>query len=280
MGRALVARSILLQQMADDLESIRADIARLRKLTTKKISRTKRTKDAPLSGTQFDPRRAPKAEKRYTMRQAEAYRQELQGFLSRSTQFVGGANGFVMKKQQWDAYKKLEQQYNSRVNQKFDKVAGIQLPQGETIASRMARRTPPHPQMAYEAFHSPYNPPERSPKAVHSDKALRKLMDKMAEKANPRYEKDSIEKNRHQFLGMADRLGDDALAEKVKKLTDEQFNVLWNFSEMPYDMSLWYETQKLVDDGNTKHPLVTSGAAESAKREYAKLVEWASKLKV
>ena len=266
--------------MADDLESIRADIARLRKLTTKKISRTKRAKDALLSGTQFDPRRAPKAEKRYTKRQAEAYRQVLQGFLSRSTQFVGGAGGYVMKKQQWDAYKKLEQQYNNRVNQKFDKVSGIQLPQGETIASRMARRTPPHPQMAYEAFHSPYNPPERSPKAVQSDKALRKLMDKMAEKANPRYEKDSIEKNRHQFLGMADRLGDDALVEKVKKLTDEQFNVLWNFSEMPYDMSLWYETQKLVDDGNTKHPLVTSGAAESAKREYGKLVDWASKLKV
>ena len=49
---------------------------------------------------------------------------------------------------------------------------------------------------------------------------------------------------------------------------------------MPYDMSLWYETQKLVDDGNTKHPLVTSGVAESAKREYGKLVDWASKLKV
>ena len=81
-------------------------------------------------------------------------------------------------------------------------------------------------------------------------------------------------------MGMADRLGDDALTEKVKKLTDEQFNILWNFSEMPYDMSLWYETQKLIEDGNTKHPLVTSGAAESAKREYGKLVDWASKLKV
>ena len=67
---------------------------------------------------------------------------------------------------------------------------------------------------------------------------------------------------------------------KDEKLTDEQFNVLWNFSEMPYDMSLWYETQKLVEDGNTTHPLVTSGAAESAKREYGKLVDWASKLKV
>ena len=129
--------------MADDLESIRADIARLRKLATKKISRIKRAKDAPLSGTQFDPRRTPKAEKRYTKRQAEVYRQELQGFLSRSNQYVGGANGYVMRKQQWDAYKKLEQQYNSRVNQKFDRVAGIQLPYGETIASRMARRTPP-----------------------------------------------------------------------------------------------------------------------------------------
>ena len=266
--------------MADDLESIRADIARLRKLTTKKISRTKKTKDALLSGTQFDPRRAPKTEKRYTKRQAEAYRQELQGFLSRGNQYVGGANGYVMKQKQWNAYKKLEQQYNSRVNQNFDKVAGIQLPQGETIASRMARRTPTHPQMVYEAFHHPYNPPVRSPKAVESDKGLRKLMDKMAEKANPRYQKDSIEKNRHQFLGMADRLGDEALAEKVKKLTDEQFNVLWNFSEMPYDMSLWYETQKLVEDGNTTHTLVTSGASESAKREYGKLVDWASKLKV
>ena len=266
--------------MADDLESIRADIARLRNLATKKISRLKVKRGAPISGTSYDPRREPKKEKHYTLRQAKAYRAELEGFLSRGNQFVGGANGFVMRQKQWDAYKKLEKTYNDKVNSSFSKVAGIQLPQGETIASRMARRTPPHPQMAYEAFHSPYNPPERSPKAVQSDKALRKLMDKMAEKANPRYEKDSIEKNRHQFLGMADRLGDDALAEKVKKLTDEQFNVLWNFSEMPYDMSLWYETQKLVEDGNTKHPLVTSGAAESAKREYAKLVDWASKLKV
>ena len=266
--------------MADDLESIRADIARLRNLATKKISRLKIKRDAPIADTNYDPRREPKKEKHYTLRQAKAYKAELEGFLSRRNQFVGGASGYVMKKTQWDAYKKLEKQYNDKVNSSFAKVAGIQLPQGETIASRMARRTPPHPQMAYEAFHSPYNPPERSPKAVQSDKALRKLMDKMAEKANPRYQKDSIEKNRHQFLGMADRLGDDALAEKVKKLTDEQFNILWNFSEMPYDMSLWYETQKLVEDGNTRHPLVTSGAAESAKREYGKLVDWASKLKV
>lgn len=266
--------------MADDLESIRADIARLRNLATKKISRLKVKRDAPIAGTNYDPRREPKKEKRYTLRQAKAYKAELEGFLSRRNQFVGGAKGFVMKKTQWDAYKKLEKQYNDKVNSSFAKVAGIQLPQGETIASRMARRTPPHPQMAYEAFHSPYNPPVRSPKAVQSDKALRKLMDKMAEKANPRYQKESIEKNRHQFLGMADRLGDDALAEKVKKLTDAQFNILWNFSEMPYDMSLWYETQKLIEDGNTKHPLVTSGAAESAKREYAKLIEWAGKLKV
>ena len=280
MGRALCRPPHSLQQMADDLESIRSDIARLRKLATKKISRTKRSKDAPLSGTQFDPRRAPKTEKRYTKRQAEVYRQELQGFLSRSTQFVGGANGFVMKKQQWDAYKKLEQQYNSRVNQKFDKVAGIQLPQGETLGSRMARRKPPHPQMAYEAFHAPYDPPVRTPKSVDSGRALIKLMDSMRNKANAKYDEDFTEKNRHQFLGMAERLGDDALAEKVKNLTDEQFNILWNFSEMPYDMSLWYETQKLVEDGNTRHPLVTSGAAESAKREYAKLVDWASKLKV
>ena len=269
-----------MQNMGDDLNSIRADIARLRTLATKKVSRLKVKRDAPISGTNYDPRRAPKAEKHYTLKQAQAYRADLQGFLSRGTQFVGGAKGFVMKQEQWNAYKKLEKQYNSRVNAHFSSVSGIKLPFGETIGSRMARRKPPHPQMAYEAFHSPYNPPERSPKAVQSDKALRKLMDKMAEKANPRYEKDSIEKNRHQFLGMADRLGDDALVEKVKKLTDEQFNVLWNFSEMPYDMSLWYETQKLVDDGNTKHPLVTSGAAESAKREYGKLVEWASKLKV
>ena len=267
--------------MGDDLNSIRADIARLRTLVTKKVSRLKTRRGAAVSGTEFDPRRAPKVEKKYTRRQAEAYRAELQGFLSRGTQFVGGARGFVMKQEKWNAYKKLEQQYNDRVNQHFDSISGVKLPfGGETIGSRMARRKPPHPQMAYEAFHAPYDPPVRTPQSVDSAKALKKLMDSMKKKANPNFDKQFIEKNRNQFTGMADRLGDDALAEAVKNLTDAQFDILWNYSEMPYDMSLWYETQKLIEDGNTKHPLVTSGAAESAKREYAKLVEWASKLKV
>ena len=264
----------------ESLSDLRRDIARLRTLSTKKISRVKTHNGARLSGSGFDPRRDKGIEQKYTRSQLNAYRAELKGFLSRSNQFEGGSRGFPMTRDAWNEYKSREQEFNSRMRGAFDKYKGIKLPSGMTIEARMAMRTPTHPEMSREPLSLYYNPVDRKPAAVHSEKRLRELVAMMDKRNDKNWDANRLASARETMDKMAERIGDEAMRDAIANLSDEQFFVLWNYSDMPDDASMWYVyATNQADPSSKAKAYIPEGAMASVKAEYRDLLKWAQKLK-
>lgn len=252
---------------------LRQEIERLRKAATRKVSRVKRTYGALVSGSEFDPRRAPQIHKRYTARQLETYKRELQGFLSRGNQYVSGSRGVPIPREKWSRYKAAEQQYNARVNANFERFAKVELPSGEPIESRMVRMTPRHRQMYNPAVNSPYDPPVRRSQSIVSERGLDKLIAEMEARLSGDYDKKRLDDGREQFKQMADRIGDDSLKDKVDSLNDEQWELLWNYTPFATDMSMDYQITKLMYE--EKDQAWHHGVLQGVRHEYNQLLDWA-----
>ena len=262
-----------------ELAGLRAEVARLRTGVTKKVSRIKRNNGAVLSGSGFDPRRAPHREAKYTRRQLETYKRELEGFLSRKSQFVGLSGGTPVTRSKWEQYKSLEAKHNATVNEGFQKVADIQLSTGEPISSRMKRSTPDHRHMRSAQVNALYDPITRNPEQVNGLKGLDKLIAQYMDRVgNKNWRQEKIATGRRVFEAMADRIGNEELADKMAELTDEQFDVLWNYTDFPREMSLDYQHMKMMNEKRDV-PFMRQ-VAESASAGYAEKIKWAKGLKV
>lgn len=256
-----------------ELSALRDEVVRLRKAVTRKVSRIKVTHGAQVSGSEFDPRRSPALHKRYTASQLRAYGQELSSFLSRGNQFVGGSAGVPIPRKQWQRYKAAESQYNARMHENFARVADIALPGKEPIWSRMARSTPRHRQLHNPAVNTPYDPPERKPGSVTGMRALDRLIADMEERLSGEYDKRKLDEGRDQFRKMADEIGDEELRYKADNLTNEQWELLWYYTDFANDVSFNYQISQLMYDG--KDQAWHHKVYDDLSNEYHKLLDWA-----
>lgn len=262
------------------LNESRAEVERLRRAVTRKISRLRVRHGAELTGTAFDPRRAPKQHKRYTAKQIETYANEMRNFLSRKTQFVGLAGGKPVPASKMAEYRKKEQSFIQGVNEQFKKYANLPMPYGdETIEQRMEKMLPRHRHMMNRSVNSPYKIGERSAKGIKSPSALDQLIAEMDRRNGGDYRKEQIAKGREQLNMMLGRLQNgDKYKAMADKLTDEQFHVAWNFTSLPDDVSLNYEiAMDILDRGpRAFHEDVYRGTEHS----YDHILRWAGKLRL
>jgi hypothetical protein len=269
--------------MADNVDDLRSEIARLRKAVTRKVSRLKQTHDVYLSGTQFDPRRAPRTESKYDSRQLRSYANDLAGFLDRGNQFVPDARNRPIPRDEWRTYKRLESQYNKRVDAYFEQMKDIRLPgfagqQGETLGQRMAKMTPDHRQMGNVNVNAPFQPPNREEGTVSDRSRLAKLTADMRNRLEPGYFGKLIEDSKEQFRQMADLIDEPDLKGLTEGITDEQWAALWNYTPFATGVSILYENQlKLLSD---KEKPYNSDILRNSVAASVELAKWARTLKI
>lgn len=258
-------------------EELRNEIAKLRRAATKKISRLKQVKNVVTSGSKVDPRRDPAVHKKYNNEQLENYKNMLQGFVSRKTQYVPDSQHRPIHADKFKEYKQLETEYNARVDQHFSKFQDYVLPSSETILERMAKMTPDHKRAWNPPVNSPFRATVRQSKAMASDKALETLIDKMNERLTPDYFDKLNRAGMEQFEQMESVINDKGLSNKVKQLTPGQFALLWNYTNFAAAVSMHYETMmKMLS--NQEKPWHTT-VRRDAIADYEEMVEWASKQK-
>ena len=265
------------------INDLRADIKRLRNNATKKASRIRTTHGANITGTDFDPRRLPGTEKKYNMRQLLAYKQSLESFLDRKTQFVGLRSGPVPRSD-WLKYKAAETAYNSHVNTNFEKVKDRELPKpvseasrGETIGERMAKMTPDHRVMRGSSVNSPYDPIVRDPMGVKDNNALRKLTESAERRLRESQMGKDLDSARDQFDRMKFYIGDnDPIFKGVESLNDEQFSILWYFTSFADNLSMEYNLLKMLNEGKGK--AYAAPTIATARENYSELIDWAKKI--
>lgn len=260
-----------------ELEQLRAEAAKRQRDVTRKISRLKHQGGAPISGTGLDPRREPAKLKTYNSRQLAAYVRKLDSFMDRGTQYVGLGSGDVIPKRDWEKYKKLERQYNNRVNKNFESIKDKKLPNGRTIEEFMKLSTPDRRSARGVAVNAPYDPPVRVPQGVKNKKQLNKLIADMRKRVRTTHEEKQIKIAQSVFHQMSNKFSNAELDQKVSKLTPGQFRALWNYSTFAMDISFSYEqAKKMLTSDEDSLDDEFDKRLESANE----LAEWASKLKL
>lgn len=257
-----------------DLDRLRAEVKKRRAQVTKKIGRIRREYGANVGGTNFDPRRDPKTVAKYNRNQLNAYLNKLNEFQARGTAFVAGSGGIPIQKSKWLNYKRLENQYNQLGDIHQNKVADIFIPTaGMTIKQRQAMI---HPTAVGEVVNAPYSKISRSPFNITSAESLDALTADISKKLTKEYLPSKIKEAREQLSEMLDVIGAPDLEEKANSLTDEQFDMLWNYTNFATAISMRYSIEKMrATNGKERwHDSVI----EDTTDELGELFEWAGQI--
>lgn len=258
----------------NELERLREMVRKRRSAVTAKIARIRRNTGVDITGRSEDPRRATDAIKRYNVRQLNNYLGELNAFQSRSVGYVAGAGGVPIPRNKWREYKRLEAQYNAIGAKHEASVADIFIPtSGMTIRQRKAMI---HPTAVGEVVNNPYAWVEREPEQVRDAKSMDKLITDMRRRTDRKYLPGEIAKARKQLNEMLKTAGMNDVAKQASKLSNSQFDTLWNYTNFATQVSLSYELMKLrsADAKERWHDSVL----EDARDDIGSLLEWANEL--
>lgn len=224
-------------------------VQKLHRSVNKKVSRNK-GKGVLLSGTEFDPRRDLSKVKRYTNKQLDAYAAELAGFTSRKTQFAPDAFGRAMPASEFRGYKGLETENKRQANAAFDKVAHLFNPtSGMTLKQRMDKMMPDRITSSNRRVNAAYQPDglERESTSITSRKSLEVLTKAMKNRVAPGKQEKDLKQARRSFMKMLKGMNDvtirgnkalgvehqQSLQNLAKTLTQDQFNVIWQYTTLP-----------------------------------------------
>ena len=213
-----------------NIDDLRKEVRKRRAAVTAKENRIRRNTGVDIKGSKADPRRDPKVINKYNARQLNSYLKELNNFMLRENGYVPDSSGGLIPKRDWLNYKRGERKYNKIVKQHFEKIADIKDPY-RNVTIREAERlfVPESKRAAGEIRHRPFNEIIRDPKNIKSAEALKKLADQIKRKSDPKFLDAAIKAGRKQAGQMLDNAGLSSLKAAVAKLSDKQFDVLWNY---------------------------------------------------
>lgn len=213
-----------------NIDNFREEVRRRRAAVTAKVNRIRKNTGIDLKGTREDPRRDPKVIKKYNSQQLRSYLSDLNTFMMRDNGYVPDSSGGFIHKKDWLNYKRSERKFNKLVKTHFEKIADIVDPyRNVTIREAEGLYVPESKRAQGEIRHRPYSEIIRNPKNIKSAKALKKLTDDINKKTSKEFLAKAISAGRNQAGQMLDNAGLSSLKVSVAKLSDAQFDVLWNY---------------------------------------------------
>ena len=213
-----------------DVDNLRQEVRKRRAAVTAKERRILNNTGIDLRGTSEDPRRAPSVIKGYNSRQLSSYLSALNRFMARSNGYVADNSGGFIHKSEWLGYKRLERKYNAIVKSHFESIGDILDPyRNVTIREAEPLYVPDSKRAQGDVVHRPYSIVDRNNKNIKNAASLEKLKKSLEGKLDKGYLPKAIKAGRDQANSMMDNAGLSDLKEVVNKLSDHQFNVLWNY---------------------------------------------------
>lgn len=229
----------------NELDRLRQEVRATRGRVTAKIARIRRNTGVDVGGTIEDPRRPLAVVKKYNTAQLHSYLNKLEAFQSRSVGFVPGAQNVPIPKAKWAEYKRLETRYNATgrkadklVENAFIPTAGMTIKQYQSTI---------HPTAMGDSANRPYSQVDRKSTQVKSVDALARLTRDMRRKLSPNFFPGEIKKSRREMNQMFDVIGASHLKAKAARLTEHQFNTVWNYTNIARAISHMYAIQQMIN---------------------------------
>lgn len=257
------------------IDELRAEVRKRQQAVNRKLRRYDRN-GIELSGTEHDPRRPGVDISRMRSRDLTSYLNRLNGFMSRSTQFVGDRKGRPIAMSEWRRYKRAETAANRRADRLYNTIKDIKMPGGQmTLGQRHAAVTnSDFPITANHTVNSPLHKVKRAPRTLENKRALNKFTKQQQRKVDPQFAQMTVNRGRREAYKMLAAVGDMAEIRALKGLTDKQFHILWSYTEYATLKSTKYENGKV--DVRTR---AEDEIDESVDAESAQWVRWAKELK-
>lgn len=233
----------------------------------KKISRLKSVHGATVSGSEYDPRKSAREIDRMTSRQLTSYLSRVESFMDRRTQFLSDAHGRPLPALKYRDYVRLNRAYNARVAERQKQHDDVFLSSaGQTVAERRAMRTPAHRGATNPAVNSPMALQERKPQHIASEKGLDVLIKQLKKKNSPGQRRRELRAAKEQMRKMGEVINSPTIMSAIKSLNDSQVEFLWYNTNFATTLSLYYETQLAISDGEEEpwHASIIEGQIEVA----------------
>ena len=268
------------------LDDLRRELARLEKSATAKISRNRR-KGIELGGSEYDPRIGPDAPgKRHNRRQLERAIANVREFNSRNTQFTALSGGVIAPSALVNEVMRNQRRYNRKVDIEVSRVQDFRLPNagdepnkptGMTIAERDASLFEDQNKRAKratgEANRRLYEPMTIKPQHVASVRGLELLNKSLKSKLRREYKPENLERQRKEFEQMMKVAGNKEAIELGRRLTDHQFDILWNYGNFATDTSRDYARVKKLATGGASAEY--DRVHEEATEDIMQSLQWA-----
>lgn len=225
---------------SDDLKRLRDEVKRRQRAASAKVSRL-RAKNVEISGSQFDVRRDPSKITRYNRPQLESYLSQLNTFTSRSNQFVAGSGGAPIRASKWREFQAEQRKFNAKVQRAYEPIKDLGNPAaGMSIVQYDETIRPNRVAAAGRASHRPMSPRDVQVHRVPDEKALDILTRDMRRRNRREYMPEELSKQRKQLKQMLNTIGVPEYLDLAGKLTDDQFDVIFNYMQFAEDVSLRY----------------------------------------
>jgi hypothetical protein len=266
-----------------ELNAKREQVAYLTKRANHKISRLRRSADVEVAGSQYDVRKPKAVVNRLTSRQLDAQIARLSQFNDRSTQFVGDIKKRPIPASEWRDYKRAETTFAKHMDAQYSKIKDLVLPgqEGskgyETIDQRRARSVSDRRLAGNPTVQDPFGPPVRLPGTITSRQALKALTKDLKNKNRPGWDNKELARQIGEAKQILDRIGDKTLADKVAKMTAQQFSTLWNATPFSGALGTEYEQvmAMLKGDNHDYDEKLVADAFQDAHR----FADWATTIK-
>lgn len=260
-----------------------------------KVSRLKNSGVVNIGGTSHDPRRDSKKVSRYTKNQLISYANKLDTFTARSTKFMGDAHGLVIDPAKFALYKERERAYKHLVEKDYNKIKDVKLPypgtskaskKTSTIDQRNKQILPDNRAAGNRTVNSKYKPPSRKSTHFKSAAALDRMIEAMGKRLAGDYKSIELRDQRRILNDMLAIVNNKDLIGKANKLSDKQFDIMWNHTSMPDDVKIPYLImQKNIDSSIESHKdvqlkSIEQEQIESNSKMVGKWIGWASSLKL
>lgn len=255
---------------------INRKISRAQSYAKQKMARIQENQRFNISETVHNPitRAVPVSE--MNGNEKRAYLRKLQRFNSRNNVYHVSARGTLLTGKQWRRYKEAETRANAAVRADIKRYAKLKLPapQTGTIGEYLEAFRPKFGRLGHNnPSGSAMHEMNRKPNAVNDEKSLRKLTKSMNDKTRPEYTNKKLREGRSQFRKMIRAIGDKELLKAGMALTDEQFKVIWNYTNFPNAVALDYLVyqQSLISEQSFH-----AGVSETATKRAHEWIKWAS----
>ena len=259
--------------MANNVAALRAQVLKSQRLAVSKMNRIQKSEGAQVRGSQFDPTRDPAKVARYNSKQLRAYNAELEAFRARNVQFVGGAAGKPIPRAMWNRYKGVQDTYNRVSGREFEQIARVKLPGGQSIGDRELTFLPEARSAAGRASNRPRGAVTLQSWQIAGADAIPALEKRLRSRMSETHYRRTLKRQRWELGELLSKGGMADLSAEIPKMSDAQFNTLWNYTDFPEFMSTHYESVKNMNTADE------AKVSDDHRNEVASTLKWAQRIK-